>query len=142
VTDRIAHDHPTVETVRAEAARAGRTDRLKLVLPDDERLFPETVARVVLDGDTRHARIERGLGGDRELRAVRDNPRLAREAEGPNRLPGWLDDAGLTAGRSVLVDVVDPGTLYGLRAPGERAVYTPVETPEDSLADIARDLED
>lgn len=142
MTDRIAHDHPTVETVRAEAARAGRTDRLKIVLPDEEALFPECVARVVLDDDTRHARIERGLDGRRELRTVRDNPRLAREAEGSNRLPEWLEDAGLSAGRSVLVDVVDPGTLYGLRSPGERALYTPVEAPGDSLADIARNLED
>jgi hypothetical protein len=141
VTDRIAHDHPTVETVRASVARAGRTDRLKLVLPDRETLFPETVARVVLDDHTRHARIERGLDGERELRAVRDNPRLVREAEGRNRLPAWLEAAGLDAGRSVNVDVVDPGVLYGLRAPGERALYTPVEAPDDSLADIARDLD-
>jgi hypothetical protein len=34
-----------------------------------------------------------------------------------------------------------PGELYGLRIPGERAVYEATRGPPSSLADIARNLD-
>ncbi|NIQ59494.1 MAG: hypothetical protein GWN85_40350, partial [Gemmatimonadetes bacterium] len=79
--------------------------------------------RLVLDGSTYHADVR--LHGDAPvIRGVYDNARLARSpGEGENRLPGWVEDAGLAVGRSALIDEVVPGSLYGARAPGATAVY-------------------
>lgn len=128
-----------VETVRASIENAGALDRPKLVLP--EGTMPESVVRVEADETTYHARIERGLGGDLELRGLYGNARLARTGDGENDLGTWVAANDLEAGRSVLVDVVVDGEQYGLRAPGERAVYQVVESPDDSLASIAEDVD-
>ena len=128
-----------VETVRAAIERAGALDRPKLVVP--EGTMPEGVVRVDADGTTYHAHVEVGLDGDLEVRGLYDNARLARTGEGENRLGEWVEAAGLEAGRSALVDVVVEGEQYGLRAPGDRAVYDVMETPDDSLASIAEDLD-
>ena len=42
----------------------------------------------------------------------------------------------------MLVDVAEAGFFYGLRAPGEAAVYEVPDRPDDGLAAIARELED
>ena len=142
--ERIAHDNAAVRTVRATLARVGRTDRPRVDLPDDEDdSFPAgEVVRVALAGHTRHARVHRGLDDGLELRAVYDNTRQARADDGTDRLPGWVADRDLDFGRSVLVDVVEPGFFYGLRGPSETAVYEVPDQPDDGLAAIARDLED
>jgi hypothetical protein len=139
VTDRLPSDHPSVETVRATLARRGRT-RSRLALPADDR-FPLTTTRLVLDGDTTHARIERSRGEGVEVNGAYDNVRLARERDGEDRLEAWRAESKIDYGRSVLVDVVEAGFLYGVREPGERAVYDAVESPDEGLASIARDLD-
>jgi len=128
-----------VETVRASIERAGALDRPKLLVP--EGTMPEGVVRVDDAGATYHARVEVGLDGDLELRGLYDNARLARTGEGENRLGEWVAEAGLEAGRSALVDVVVDGEQYGLRAPGTSAVYDVMESPDDSLASIAEDVD-
>lgn len=137
--DRVPSDHPAVETVRVTLARRGRTGT-RLVLPDEER-FPAESVRLALDGDVYHARIETGFDGDREITGAYDNARLAREREGANRLDEWRRSSNLEFGRSVLVDVVEPGYYYGVREPGDRTVYETVDPPDESLAAIARDLD-
>jgi hypothetical protein len=127
------------ETVRASLERAGALDRPRLVVPAGT--MPEGVVRFEADGTTYHARVEVGLDGDLEVRGLYDNRRLARTGEGENRLGKWVEAAGLEAGRSALVDVVVDGEQYGLRAPGDHAVYDVVETPDDDLASIAEDLD-
>lgn len=134
---RVSSD--AVETVRASIERAGALDRPRLVLP--EGTMPEGLVRVDADETTYHAPVDRGLDGDLELRGLYGNARLARIGEGDNELADWVDSKGLEAGRTVLVDVVVDGEQYGLRAPGERAVYRAVESPDDSLASIAEDLD-
>nr|WP_282594550.1 hypothetical protein [Halomarina salina] len=119
--------------------RSGRTSRPKLVLPDDVAA-PEGPVRLVLDGTTYHTTIEEAVDGTVEIRGAYDNARMAREREGENHLVAWAEDNGLDFGRSVHFDAVDEG-LYGVRAPGERAVYTPVDSPNDSLSNIANDLD-
>jgi len=99
------------------------------------------VVRVSLAGDEGHARIETALDGSPVLRRVVDNARLAREDEGENRLAEWVADADVPDGGSAHFDVITDGHQYGLRAPGERVVYAAKAAPDDSLADIARDLE-
>lgn len=140
--DRIAHDDGAVRTVRARLARAGRTDRPRIALPDDATdAFPVGTIRLVLDGTTRHAPVERSMDGGLEIRRVVDNARQAREGDGENRLPAWAEDRDLAIGRSVLLDVVEEGDLYGLRAPGESATYPLTGGRDEGLASIARDLE-
>ena len=143
--DRIAADNPSVETVRATLAAAGATGRPRIAVPDDAAEdFPvEDVVRLVLDGRTHFARIDRALDDTIEIRGAYDNRRLAREADGDNRLVEWADSAGVDVGRSVLVDVVEPGGLYGVRRPGTNAVYElPETTRNDSLAAIAERTRD
>ena len=137
--ERVPSDHPSVETTRATLERRGRT-RARLALPDDDR-FPPGPVRLVLGGDTYHAEIERDFAGDRRITGAYDNARLAREREGENRLDEWRTGSEIDLGRSVLVDVVEPGFLYGVREPGERVVYEALESPSESLASIARSLD-
>ena len=139
--ERLAHDHPSVETVRATLARRGRSSRPRLALPDDADRFPLDIVRLVLGGETSHARIESGLDGDREITGAYDNARPARDRAGTDRLDEWRRSSGIELGRSVAVDVVEPGFLYGVREPGERAVYAATEPPDEDLAAIARDLD-
>lgn len=143
MSDRVAADNPAVETVRATVVRAGRTDRPAVALPDDLDL-PDGVVRLVLDGRICYARVERALRDGPSIRGAFDAPSLARE-DGPpggtsNRLAEWVDAAGLPFGRSVLLDVVEPGRLYGLREPGESAVYE-ASAPDPGLADLAAEID-
>lgn len=143
---RVPHDHPTVTTVRATLARSGGTTRPRIDIPADHRdRFPvgETV-RVVLDGSTYHARIERAIEGDGlRITGVFDNARLARTpGEGTNRLIEWYREHDVVFGRSVLIDVVVPAFTYGIREPGETATYDATEPPANSLREIAGDLDD
>lgn len=140
--DSVSSD--AVDSVRAMLARAGRTDRPKVTLPDDarDRLPEDGVVRLQLGGKTRHARIERALDDSLELRGAYANARQAREGDGENHLVAWAESKRLDFGRTVHLDVVDEGATYGLRAPGERAVYTVPDARDDSLADIARQAEE
>jgi hypothetical protein len=141
VSDRVASDGDAVTTYRAELARSGGTRRPCLRLPDDVAVGSGDVVRLVLDGDERHARVETDTSGA-VLRGAFDNRRLARaEGEGTNRLVEWLRDTGLDAGRSVDVDEVTPGFLYGVRVPGDRAVYSVTRQPDSSLSAIAEELD-
>ena len=138
--DRVAADNPSVRTVRATLAAAGATGRPRVSVPDDaaKALPAGDVVRLVLDGRTRFARIDRALDDGFEIRGAYDNRRLAREAGGESRLVEWTEREGIDIGRSVLVDVVEAGELYGVRRPGTNAVYdVPGTTRDDSLAAIA-----
>ncbi|PSQ43749.1 hypothetical protein BRD14_02575 [Halobacteriales archaeon SW_5_68_122] len=128
-----------VKTVRAEIVESGALDRPKLRVPDGT--IPEGVVRVEADRTTYHAPVEVSLDGDLEVRGLYDNPRMARQRDGDNHLAEWVEAAGLEPGRTALVDVVVDGEQYGLRAPGEDAVYRVVEAADDDLASIAEDVD-
>ncbi|WP_254525212.1 DUF7112 family protein [Natrinema caseinilyticum] len=144
MADRIASDHPSVQTVRSTCTETATG--VKLEVPADDRdAFPtDEVVRVVLDGVELFARVERALTGDElSVPGVYETPDLARDPGGASdRLTEWIDDHGVSTGGSVLIDVVEPEFLYGLRSPGETAYYDAREPPTDSLSEIARDLED
>jgi hypothetical protein len=133
-----------VESVRATVERAGRTDRPKITVPEAARnRIPEgEPVRLSLGGSVRHARVELAIDDSLEIRGAYDNPRLAREGDGPNRLVEWFEDAGLDFGRTVHLDVVDEGFFYGLRSPGERSVYRVPERPDEGLAELAKQAEE
>lgn len=129
----------TVESIRVAIDTTGSLARPRLVLPDDQ--VPETVIRIVADDRTYHAPVEQGLSGDPEIPGLYANVRLARERSGENILPQWLETHDLSVGRSALLDVVVDGEQYGLRAPGERAVYRVVESADEGLESIAESLD-
>lgn len=133
-----------VESVRATVERAGRTDRPKIIIPESARdRVPEgEPVRLSFGGSVRHATVELAIDDSLELRGAYDNARLAREDEGPNRLVEWFDDVGLDFGRTVHLDLIDEGFFYGLRAPGERAVYHVPDRPDEGLAELAEQVEE
>ncbi|MFC5279085.1 hypothetical protein ACFPM1_10000 [Halorubrum rubrum] len=153
---RVPSDDESVASVRVTLARSGGTRRPCVRLPDDADLSGRVesgscaslsladgdLVRVVIDREEYHARVLADATG-RLLRSASDNRRLAREpGEGENRLAEWLDANDREPGESVVLDVVVPGDLYGLRIPGTRAVYDADRGPRSSLSDIARDLDD
>lgn len=145
MSDRIHHDHPSIDTVRGTLDRAGSTAHPKLVLPEKLSLFPEGVVHITLGGQQYHARIDRSFDGVPEIRSVYDNARLVREGareSSVNRFREWFEGTDLDYGRSVHVDVIESGHQYAIRRPGAEAVYTVVPQPDQSLADIADSLED
>lgn len=145
MTDRIPSDHDAVDTHRATVERVGRTDRRRVAIPDAvaETVSPEEVVRLDFDGDTFRARVETDVEGNPVFSGAYDSPSLARDpGDGTNHLADWLGSTDVAVGDSVLLDVVTDGFKFGLRAPGERAVYDATEPPSESLASIARDLEE
>ena len=140
--DSVPSDHDSVVTRRAKMVRSGGTRRPCLRLPDDVDVAGGDLIRLVLDGSTRHARVEADATG-RLVRGAFDNRRLARSGgDGTNRLVEWADAHDRGPGSAVELDEVEAGFLYGLRVPGERAVYEATESPDDSLASIAESLSD
>lgn len=141
MTERVASDAPSVTTHRATLARSGGTRRPCLRLPPAVDVGAGDAVRLVLDRREYHARVDEDRDG-LLIRGAYDNRRLARTpGEGENRLVEWAADVGREPGSSVDLDEVDPGYLYGVRVPGERTVYEVTAKPNESLADIARDLD-
>lgn len=138
-------DHPSVHTVRAHLERYG--PGLRLLAPADEReaFAVGEVVRVVVDGSERFARARSATDDAPFLPGVYDTPDVARDpssgSDPTDRLAEWADDRGLGAGAPVLVDVLTAGERYGLREPGESLTYRDRRQRNDSLADIARDLD-
>lgn len=142
MADRVSSD--AVPTVRATLVKHGAMNRLRVEIPADEmdRFPPGDVIRLLFDGATRYAEVKRHLTEDTYLLAgAFDTPEDARERTGTDRLEEWSDAETLQAGQSVLVDVIEEDFLYGVRSPGSREFYTAVEAPEESLADIAEQVE-
>jgi hypothetical protein len=137
VSERVPSDHPSVTTFRASIARSGGTRRPCLRLPDEAAVEAGDLLRLSLDGTLAHARVDEDASG-RLVRGAFDNKRLARNpGEGENRLVEWCDEADRGPGSAVELDELDAGFCYGLRAPGERVVYSVPKRPNQSLTDIA-----
>lgn len=137
MADRVSSDHPSVHAIRATVERAGSTRRPEVRLPaSDADRVPDGVVRLVVDGREYRAPVD----GD-VIRGAYGNARLARERDGTNRLAAWIDEHDLGFGRAVLVDVVVPEFRFGLRRPGEQAVYDASEPPDGGLRDIAEGLD-
>lgn len=148
--DRIASDAAAVTSHRARLVRSGGTRLPALAVPEPVGVSAGDRIRVVLDGDIRHARVERGgdgpvvrgaydTGGDLAVIDGRDDS--VSPADVPNRLVEWCRAHDRERGDAVALDEIDAGFHYGLRAPGERAVYDVLARPDRGLRDIARDLD-
>lgn len=142
MTDAIPSDHPTVESARVECSQVGRTGRPQLLLPAAFSLEGNSIIRLVIDGRKTHARVVSTLDDERAVESAYANRRLAREETGTNILREFLDENGFGPGDTLVLDELAAGHAYGLRKPGERVVYEPIEPPNSSLADIARSLDE
>lgn len=132
-----------LETHRAEIARLGSTRTRCLRLPEalEDQLSDGDFIRLVIDRTERHARVETDARGCL-LRGAFTFKREARAGRGEeNYLATWLAELDREVGDGVDLDAVIPGELYGLRRPGDRAVYDAVSGPTDSLSSIAERLD-
>ncbi|MFB6120178.1 MAG: hypothetical protein ABEJ68_03570 [Halobacteriaceae archaeon] len=135
--------HEAVETVDATVERSGPVDRPRVVVPatDGAAVPTDGLIRLVLDGSEYRARPVES-SGEVAIPGAYDTPKAARNpSDATNRLAEWIEDRDLDYGRTVHLDVVDRGSRYGLRAPGERATYEDYSGPDDSLAAIAEQAE-
>lgn len=141
MADRVPHDAPAVSTYDGRLVTRGRTGRLGIRIPASAPVSPGEVVRLILNESTYHTRPARPINGDgTEIRGAFPTPDEARDGDSSrDSLPDWLSQRDLEAGRTVHVDVIVEGFRYGLRAPGERAVYD-AGRPDQSLQDIAEDL--
>lgn len=139
MTDYVTHD--SVENVAGIVERVGGTRRRQVVATDIE---PPTddVVRLDIDGSTYRAPVSQSGLGHLAFRGAYDSPSQARSRTGTNHLAEFLDDHGLEPGRTVHVDIVEPGFRFGVRAPGANATYRTTGAPNSSLADIARSLDE
>jgi hypothetical protein len=139
--DRIANDHPTVETFDATIGRHGGTTRPEVRIEADLEAASGSLIRLVLDGQEYRAQLEAGTPGSLVLRHAAPSPSEARNpGTGTNELHQWIESKDIRIGQTVHLDVVEPGFRYGLRAPGEQAVYESGR-PDESLAAIAEQFE-
>ena len=147
MSDRLASDADDVTSLRARLARSGGTRLPCLRIPDEADLSAGEEIRLVLDGDQRNATVASDSKGLLVRGAYDDRKRMREAAEGTgavgeNRLVEWAREHGREPGDAVELDEVDPGYLYGLRVPGDRAVYTVTKRPDRGLQDIADSLYD
>ena len=144
MVERVPSDHPSVSTVRARVERRGATTtpRVGIDAEDADCLPDGDVVRLVIDGRTTHARVRRTPDGRAVIDGAFETPSVARDpGSAPDLLVSWIEAADLGIGRTVLLDVVVGDFLYGLRVPGQDAVYEAHEPPSSSLADIAAQVD-
>jgi len=141
MSERLPSDTDAVTTHRVPLEAVGRTGRPRVVLPAELDLQDGDVIALSLDGESYHAAVRTNLDGDSVVTHAADNRRLARERDGKNRLTEWVDDADVSLGGTVHMDVITAGHQYGLRTPGTRVVYTARDPPSSSLSDIADGLD-
>lgn len=141
MSDRVRHDGATVETVDGRLVRRGRSGRMAVELPADVALSAGSVVRLVLSETEYKTVPQTPLNGSGfEIRGAFDTADAAQDpGSARNHLAEWINANGLDPGRTVHLDIVTEEFRYGLRAPGEEAIY-PAGTPNTSLRDIAEDL--
>jgi len=147
MSDRLASDADDVTSHRARLARSGGTRLPCLRIPEEAALSGGDEIRLVLDGDQCQATVTSDSKG-LLVRGAYDDRKRMREAgtagggDAENRLVEWAREHDREPGDAVDLDEIDPGYLYGLRVPGERAVYTVTKRPDRGLQDIADSLYD
>ena len=141
VPEGLPSDHDAVESHRVHLTQVGRTSRLALPLPETLSCVSGDVVRLSFEGTVAYAAVDTNLHDEAVVRGAFPTKRLARASgEGEDRFAAWVDSADIEAGDPAVLDVVTAGYAYGIRRPGERVVYSPVDAPDGSLADIADSL--
>lgn len=142
MVDRIASDHPSIESVRATVIRhGGRRHRLRLPPAAADAVPADGVIETIVDERTRFASC-RLLDGSPSIVGLYDTRAAAAgSVDGENGLDAWLAAADRRPGTSVHVDIIASGRRIGLREPGSTAVYAAIDGPRSSLDAIARELD-
>ena len=138
MVDRVANDHPSVETVRATVRRHGGARR-RLELPADaaEEFVIDGVVETIIDEKLRFGRY-RPIRGSIALTGLYNTQMAATgETDGEELLTSWLDLHDRSIGSSILVDIVVPEERVGLRLPGDRTTYEVVRRRDSALDAIA-----
>ena len=144
MSTRLPSDSEAIANHRAEIVRRGgsRTKCLSLPTAVADVADVDDVLTLVIDGTETHAVVADDSDG-LVVYGAYDNRRLAKTAgEGTNRLGEWLAALDRETGSSVVCDEIVAGERYGLRAPGDRIVYTVRQGPRDSLQSIAEGLDE
>jgi len=144
MSTRLPSDSNAVDSYRATIVRRGgsRTPCLKFPAAVAETVAVDDRVTIVIDGTEYYATVA-GDDSGRLLYGGYDTRKQARTTgEGTNRLGAWLRGLDREIGDSVVCDVVVDGERYGLRAPGDRVIYTVKHEPRDSLQSIAESLDD
>lgn len=141
MTERIASDHPSVETIRARVCRhAGRRLRIDLVEDPDGIDPADGPIDAVVDDQTRVVTIAT-VGQSIALTGVYRTMASARAGQqSANELRDVLASMDRTAGDAVLIDVIDPGERIGIRRPGDRVRYDARGGTDTSLDAIVDDV--
>jgi hypothetical protein len=141
MSDPVPSDHPAVDSHRVELDSVGSTNRSQIPLP--AALSPDAgeFVRLVVGGTATHAEVGTTLRGDAAVRSAYHNRQRARTGDGVDLLSEWLDEHDHGPGSTLVLDVLTAGYAYGLREPGQRVVYDPVEQPRSSLQEIAENLD-
>lgn len=143
MSTRLPSDSDAVDSDRATIVRRGgsRTPCLDLPAAVVETVAVDDRLTIVIDGSEYYATVA-GDDSGRLLYGAYETRQQARSTgEGTNRLGEWLRSLDREIGDSVICDAVVAGERYGLRAPGDRAVYTVKHEPRDSLQSIAESLD-
>jgi len=143
MSTRLPSDSDAVDSFRATIVRRGgsRTPCLELPAAVAEAVDTDDRVTIVIDGAEYYATVA-GDDSGQLLYGAYDTRKQARTTgEGTNRLGAWLRGLDREIGDSVICDVIVDGERYGLRAPGDRAVYTVKHEPQDSLQSIAESLD-
>jgi len=143
MSTRLPSDSDAVDSYRATIVRRGgsRTPCLELPAAVAETVAVDDRLTLVIDGSEYYATVS---GNDSEplLYGAYETRKQARKTgSGTNRLGEWLRSLDREVGDSVICDAIVAGERYGLRAPGDRAVYTVKHEPRDSLQSIADALD-
>ena len=141
MTDSLPSDHPAVDSHRVRLGRIGSTTRPQLPLPADISPGVGDIICLILDGQRTYAEVISTLDDRRAVRGAYATRQLARTGDGTDLFSEWCDAHTDGAGTTLVLDVLTEGYAYGLREPGARVVYTPPKKPNDSLADIAKSLD-
>ncbi len=143
MTERVPSDHESVTTHRINYGRVGHTHRPELVVSPHCSVDEGSVVQLSLEGTKTWARVEETLSGKLAIRGAFENARLARsQGEGDDRLQDWAETHDLSPGDRLLLDELRSGHVYGLRRPGQRLIYAVPRPPNDSLGEIARNVEE
>lgn len=137
---RLSADHPTVTTYEGTVVRYG-TRRDAIAVPVSCPLST-TVLRVTADGTEWFMQPQTDVKDRWLLTGLYDRPEAARTPDEQSPvLAEWLTERELTRGRTVFLDVIVDELKYGLRGPGEEAVYEAPDTTAAGLQNIARKVD-
>ena len=144
MSTRLPSDSDAVDSYRATIVRRGgsRTPCLELPTAVAETVAIDDRLTIVIDGAEYYATVAGDSNGLLVYGAYETRKQARQTGKGTNQLGAWPRGLDRETGDSVMWDSIVDSERYGLRAPGDRAIYTVKHEPRDSLQSIAKSLDD